>query len=436
MDTVTVYNTDSVKARDILAKVSYDDVLTENIECTGKVYVEQCFFDAKRRFDQGLFDVEMRIIGTVKELFIEDYDDAQFPCGTKKITFTDAEPVMINYQLTAEEQGILFTKGVNHPGFEPPANMKYNIMEIPMYIEYKGIYESPICFARIIRPNEIQTSTKKCGYYGLFDLAADHPDVIRERENNGIDINLTKSSPELRMEAPMKQISDPSKTMIADKVLREKEAAEAPTEDKSVAAVRNTIEDRMSAKSGKSGMQKASDTTVQIYHESVEEYTKESDVTDATNVSDIGADTRPLGADNVLPYTVRQMDSGLYSVLSQKVEEHAENAGKEDKSKKDETGEGQFNEDKQTQTEGLADTSAGLGQEDKSMSKAEREKKRQINIARQADIAADNKALNADANADISGHGASTSKKSAAQELLGDIMGNQPKSPSNQQQFL
>jgi hypothetical protein len=114
----------------------------------------------------------------------------------------------------------------------------------------------------------------------------------------------------------------------------------------------------------------------------------------------------------------------------------AENAGKEDKSKKDETGEGQFNEDKQTQTEGLADTSAGLGQEDKSMSKAEREKKRQINLARQADIAADNKALNEDANADISGHGASTSKKSAAQELLGDIMGNQSKSPSNQQQFL
>lgn len=430
MDTVTVFNTDSVKARDILAKVSYDDVLTENIECTGKVYVEQCFFDAKRRFDKGLFDIELRLIGTVKELFIEDYDDAQFPCGTKKITFTDAEPVMINWQLTAEEQGSLMANGVNHPGFEPPANMRYNVVEIPMYIEYKGIYESPICFARIIRPNEIQTSTKKCGYYGLFDLVSTHPDVIRERENNGIDINLTKTSPELRMEAPMKQIPEVGKTMVADKILREKEAAEAPKEDKSVAAVRGTIEERMASKSG---MQKASTETVQLYHESVEEYDKAADVKDATNVSDIDTDAMPRNADNVVPYTVRPMDSGLYSVLSQKVEEHAENA---DKAKKDETGENQLTDaqtDAQAQTEGLADTSAGVEQEDKSLSKAEREKRRQINIARRADIAADNKALNEDANADISGQGASTSKKTAAQELLGDIIGNQPKQSSGQQ---
>lgn len=440
MDTVTVYNTDSVKARDILAKVSYDDVLTENVKCTGKVYVEQCFFDAKRRFDKGLFDIELRLIGTVKELFIEDYEDAQFPCGTKKIVFTDAEPVMINWQLTAEEQGSLVANGVTHPGFEPPANMRYNIVEIPMYVEYKGIYESPICFARIIRPNEIQTSTKTCGYYGIFDLVATHPDVVRERENNGIDINLTKSSPELRMDAPMKQMPDVSRTMMADKVLKEKEAAEAPKEDKSVAAVRDTIEERMAAKSGKSGkagMQKASDATVQIYHESVEEYAKNSDVTDPTNVSDIGTDTMPRNAENVLPYTVRQMDSGLYSVLSQKVEEHAESAGKDGKDKNGENGEDQFTEQNQTETQAqtgdLADTSAGLEQGDKSMSKSERDKKRQINLARRADIAADNKALNEDASADISGQGASSAKKTAAQELLGDIIGNQPKQSSGQQ---
>ena len=67
------------------------------------------------------------------------------------------------------------------------------------------------------------------------------------------------------------------------------------------------------------------------------------------------------------------------------------------------------------------------------MSKAEREKKHQINIARRADIAADNKALNADANADISGQGASIAKKTSAQELLGDIMGNSQKTSSGQQ---
>ena len=270
MHSVTVYNTDSIKARDILARVPDEDVLTETVECVGKVYIEQCFFDMKRRFDGGLGDLELRIIGTVKELFIEDYDDRQFPCSTKNLNFTDAEPVIVNMQLTAKEKGHLFEYGVDHPGFEPPANMRYNTMEIPMLIEYKGIYESPVCFARIIRPNEIQTSTKKCGYYGLFDLVAKHPDVVREEENGGIDINLTKSSPELRMAMPAKTIVD-QRIAEAAKVLGTAPNKEQEPENKSVAAVRETITERMNAKPADS---KASETTVQIYHEAVEEYTE------------------------------------------------------------------------------------------------------------------------------------------------------------------
>lgn len=430
MQTVTVYNTDSIKARDILSRTSDDDVLTENVECVGKVYIEQCFFDTKRRFDKGLFDLELRIIGTVKDLFIEDYDDRQFPCGTKSINFIDAEPVMINYQLTAQEMGHLFENGVNHPGFEPPSNMRYNTMEIPLLIEYKGIYESPVCFARIIRPNEIQTSTKKCGYYGLFDLVAKHPDIVREEENGGIDINLTKSSPEIRMDMPTKTIVD-QKVAAESRTLAAKSVEEEhPAENKSVTAVRETIAERMSTKST---INKPSDVTIQIYHDSVEEYTEKSDNNKGnTNVSDMNADGTPT-SDNVIPYTVRQMNSDLYSVLSQKVDEHAE---KIEQARKD----GQyvpFNE--------VAKDGEFGG---KSMSKSERDKKHQIDLARAADIAADNKALNEDANADISGQGATSSKKSdkkadkktSAQDLLGDIMGDStktsPKQSQQQQQFL
>ena len=425
MHSVTVYNTDSIKARDILARVPDEDVLTETVECVGKVYIEQCFFDMKRRFDGGLGDLELRIIGTVKELFIEDYDDRQFPCNTKNLNFTDAEPVIVNMQLTAKEKGHLFEYGVDHPGFEPPANMKYNTMEIPMLIEYKGIYESPVCFARIIRPNEIQTSTKKCGYYGLFDLVAKHPDVVREEENGGIDINLTKSSPELRMAMPEKTIAD-QRIAEAAKVLGTTPNKEQEPENKSVAAVRETITERMNAKPADS---KASETTVHIYHEAVEEYTEKSDVKDATNVSDIDSDGNIQTPDNVIPYTVRKMDSGLYDVLSQKVGEHAEKVEQARKDGKDIP----FNAEVDSEKRDSKSASGEFGDEDKSLSKAEREKKRQINIARRADIAADNKALNADANADISGQGASTAKKTSAQELLGDIMGNSQKTSSGQQ---
>lgn len=394
MQTVTVYNTDSVKAREILSQVSEDDVLTENLECVAKVYIEQCFFESNRRFDKGLFDIKLRLIGTVDSLFIEDYDDRQFPCGTKNISFMDAEPVMISYMLTAEEQGHLVANGVTHPGFEPPANMKYNVMEIPVLIEYKGIYESPVCFTRIIRPNEIQTSTKKCGYYGLFNLVDKHPDVIREEENGGIDINLTKASPELKMTPPAKQIAE-VRTTMADKVLKDKASAQPSDENASAAHVREAISERLKDRNIDA---KASDETVKIYNEAVAEYEQKSDITDKTNVSDIGADTMPKNAENVLPYTVRKADSDLYSILSQKVEESAD----------------------RQQDSTLTEDSEFDG-DDKSLSKAEKDKKKQIAAARRADIAADNKALNEDASADISGQGATTVKKTSAQDLLSDI---------------
>lgn len=412
---VTVYNTDSIKARDILAQVKDDDILTETIECTGKVHIEQCFFDSKRRFDKGLSDLELRIIGSVKDLFIESYEDRQFPCNSKQISFMDAEPVMIDYFLTAEEMGLLYSKGVNHPGFEPPANMKYNTMEIPMLIEYKGIYESPVCFARIIRPNEIHTSTKKCGYYGLFDLAAEHPDVTAEKQNGGIDINLTKSSPELVMEVHGKSLADMHEP-AADRKAMPVAKPEVNPEDRIVANVKEKIAEHTAETPVAA---EASDETVKVYHESVAEYTEKSNPKDATNVSDIDVDgnVMPDHPDNVIPYTVRQMNSGLYGILSQKVEEHAEKAA--------------LGKDKADSMTDKDSDEEGFGQEDKSLSKSEREARRQIKLARKADIAADNKALNADAHADISGQGASE-KKTSAQELLNGVMGSKPASGDHQ----
>lgn len=417
MNTVTVYNTDSIRARDILTQVDDSDVLTEVMECTGKVYVEQCFFNARQRFDGGLGGLELKIIGTVKELFIEDYEDRQFPCSTKHLNFVDAEPVIINMQLTAKEKGHLYECGVDHPGFEPPANMRYNTMEIPMLVEYKGIYESPVCFARIIRPNEIQTSTKKCGYYGLFNLVSKHPDVVFEEENGGIDINLTKTSPEIRMAAPAKTVVKQN-TQDMSKILGD--VKEQTAEPNSVKAVKEAIEEQKT----KPAADTKSEAALRIYDEAVEEFQEKTNVKGETNVSDIDADGNVISSDTVVPYTVRPMNSGLYDILSQKVDEHAGDP--------DESGEGQAEKEDSVAGQ-MPVTTADLSDEDKTLSKGEREAKRQINLARRTDIAADNKALNEDANADISGQGASA-RKTSAQELLGDIMKESPSSSG--QQFL
>lgn len=418
MNTVTVYNTDSVRARDILTQVDNNDVLTEVMECTGKVYVEQCFFSAKPRFDGGLGGIELKIIGTVKELFIEDYEDRQFPCSTKHLNFVDAEPVIINMQLTAKEKGHLYECGVDQPGFEPPANMKYNTMEIPMLIEYKGIYESPVCFARIIRPNEIQTSTKKCGYYGLFDLVAKHPAVLQEEAQGGIDIVLGLVSPEVRMAEP--KTFAVQNTRDVNKTLGDTAKEQVSEEPKSVTVVKETIEE--SLKTEQTSTSRKHDNTIKIYDEAVEEFQAQTNVKGETNVSDIDANGEMPVSDTVVPYTVRQMDSALYDILSQKVDEHA---GDPDTEPVDEA------------TDVLVVEADGeLSDGDEKLSKSERDAKRQINMARKADIAADNKALNADANADISGQGSASDRgKTSAKDLLDGIMKDDSKS-SNGQQFL
>ena len=176
---VAAYNSNSVRARNLMTNVRRDDVLVQEMPCVARVRVGKAFFMPGYGDGGGGVPAPfMRMTGTVASLFIEDDDDRMFPCNDKEIQMMDSESVMIDYLLSPEEIASLAQKGMFHdPLFKPPANLEGNVIEIPVNVVYRGIYETPVCFVEIVKPLELATSTKDNNYYGLFEACEPSPVV-------------------------------------------------------------------------------------------------------------------------------------------------------------------------------------------------------------------------------------------------------------------
>ena len=165
---VAAYNMNSVNARNILASVSDDDILIEQITCVARVEVENAFFMDSYAGPGQLRRPFMRMLGKVSSVFIEPDENRLVPCYSNEIQLMEPESVQINYTLSTPELQELVGLGLYYEGFQPPSNLIGNVMEIPLNIVYKGIYETPCCFVEIIDPDKIDTCTKENGYFDLF----------------------------------------------------------------------------------------------------------------------------------------------------------------------------------------------------------------------------------------------------------------------------
>ena len=183
---VAAYNSNSVRARNLMTNVRRDDVLVQEMPCVARVRVDKAFFMPGYSDGGGGVPAPfMRMTGTVASLFIEDDDDRMFPCNDKEIQMMDNEQVMIDYLLSPDEVASLAMKGMFHdPLFKPPANLEGNTIEIPVNIMYRGVYETPVCFVEIVKPLELATSTKDNNYYGLFEACEPSPVVQLIKEDS------------------------------------------------------------------------------------------------------------------------------------------------------------------------------------------------------------------------------------------------------------
>lgn len=187
---LVAYNKDDVRARNLLAQAGEDNVLVEkNIHCTAQIEITSAYFDDEYKGARCLRRPYMKMVGTVNSVFIEDDDDRVFPCGTKSMTLMTPQQVSINYVLDESEISELALKGLFRENFEVPENLIGNVMEIPLSINYEGIYDTPCCIVEIEHPYELSTSSKENSYYGIFNGCRIHDEILREQQEDGYSAN-------------------------------------------------------------------------------------------------------------------------------------------------------------------------------------------------------------------------------------------------------
>ena len=190
---LVAYNKDDVRARNLLAQAGEGNVLVEkNIHCTAQIEITSAYFDDEYKGARCLRRPYMKMVGTVGNVFIEDDDDRVFPCGTKSMTLMTPQQVSINYYLDENEISELALKGLFRENFDVPENLIGNVMEIPLSINYEGIYDTPCCIVEIEHPYELSTSSKENSYYGIFNGCRIHDEILREQKEDGYSTNRTE----------------------------------------------------------------------------------------------------------------------------------------------------------------------------------------------------------------------------------------------------
>lgn len=429
---VSVYNKNSVDVRNLLAATSPDDILeVQEFPCTARVEVFSAFFCQPYHGPRGISQPCMKIIGRISSLMIEDDDDRVFPCGSKEIGMMVPEDVMVEYRLSPEEIASLATKGLFHdPNYPPPSNLVGNVIEIPLTINYTGIYDTPVCAVEILGPNEITTSTKDNSYYGLFETCP-VSEVIAQMENGTYEyakMNEARPSlvpqfqpPEPTPEAePMPEPENLLPEEQEDRAIIEKVADQISAEDARTAAVREEMETV-----GKDRNAEA------VLHPVQEEVRTEQQVQAETEAPEAQLYREEAPADPTADRDKSKSPSHLYDRLMQ----HAQRATEAEQERQGETpddqqftkdGEAEAQEEAEGQSQEPVLSEDGEHSDDVSVREKANAKKRQEAV-RRVDVGEDLKAMN-EGRTDIAGMGAGdgessepaqpTQGASLAQELI------------------
>lgn len=397
---VSVYNLNGVDARSLLASTDPDDILSiESFPCTARVEVFSAFFCQPYIGPRGISRPCMKMVGRVASLFIEDEDDRVFPCNSKELQLMVPEDVMVEYVLSPEEIASLSMKGLFHdPNFQPPANLVDNVIEIPVAVAYKAIYDTPVCAVEILSPMEITTSTKDNSYYGLFE-ACPVSEVIAQMEAGTYEY--------ARMNEPKPALVPGFEPPEVERQAEPEPGDEMGAEDREDAAIIERVAGEISAEDAKAAekRQQMDETGRDRVRDEVLRRAQEDAARDSQAEAEAMAPEAQLyGEVGEGPEEGRDKSrspSHLYDRLMQ----HAKDATERDDRTDEERSYEESNEEPEEQ-DGLPADAVVVDEEDgkKGTSKAEAAAKKSKRAAQRVDIAEDLKALN-EGRTDIAGFG-------------------------------
>ena len=443
-----VFNGQSVAATNFLAQVSREDKFTEtDIPCTARVTVYDAFFKSMYR-GTSLPVPYLEILGNIDSVYIED-TNRYFPCGTNEMNFMSghSQDVVVRYFLSNQELTDLVSMGLYEAGFQPPANLVNNVIEIPIEITYKGVYDTPCCIVEIQNAHELDTTTHNAfvngrqiegnGYDGIFlgckTIEGLTPDTVYDFN---VDFGYERHKQiEANYDRPVEQ--------QVEEVVEPELSAEEQAEMKHIEAVNEQI----SAEANKHA-----DRLLNVDKHDIKNFLQEvKSVAEAEDAKNKPVDNfasmwdefngNAGGQANAEePNRLSKSYEVLFTMAKDKAESDAMLKQKEDeksgKKSADAARSVDIAQDNLALNEGRTDI-AGFGSNVSDANKLKEKKdeksgKKAAEAARRVDIAQDNQALN-EGRTDIAGFGSNnSSKNTAAADLLAGLLkpSNKPSGPS------
>lgn len=443
-----VFNGSNVSARNLLAMTPSDDkFVEENIPCTARVQVESAHF--KQMYRGTLLSVPyMEILGSIGSVYIED-ENRFFPCGTNEMNFMQSQeqPVRARYFLSVQELQDLVGMGLYEPGFQPPANLINNVIEIPVKVTYRGIYDTPCCIVEVQDAFEIDTATHDAvidgkqiegnGYEGIF-YSCEKLDITPDRVY-GFEDNMTYVRHKIKEENYDKPLDvAPQVETVNEPELSDDELAEIKHIEKVNAQIKDATHKHTSMLEGvdKSDVKSflhavKAEAAAQEEANKTEDYYGNDFWNDTPQEEKVKDNSRLSNSYDLLK-TMAEKQVQTDAQLREKEEEKSGKKAAEVARRTD------IASDNMALNEGITDI-AGYGSSSASETPAQiKEKKdaksgkKAIENARRNDIAADNKALN-EGITDIAGQGAASKESRAASDLVANLLkpsNNNPSGPN------
>lgn len=151
----------------LTSRLPEDAVVTaRDVDCNADIYASQVFLSYRSPLDaEHPARPYMHIVGECRAI------RGQVPCGVREVRFDEGEgiPVDILYEFGNEELSDMVMKGLYDSGFKCPSIITDNVLEMPVFCNFKVVEpqvdgDAPIVFADIADRRCIVVDEDSCGY--------------------------------------------------------------------------------------------------------------------------------------------------------------------------------------------------------------------------------------------------------------------------------
>ena len=442
MKDFAVYSYDTVEAHNLLALQAENDVFKDIYQlAVARVRVDSAHWREEYKGPLYPHEPYMEIIGEVRAIFLEDDDSRIFPCGSKQLTLMTPYPVRFHYVLSIDEKVDIMSMGYGYDGFDVPANLVSNEIELPVNIQYYGVYESPIAVIEILHPGEIFTCTRENNYYGIFNGCPVSPVVEAQKQTNYEFYPHTdfEVEPEpIYADEVEQQVEEEEEVLSKERELEEEE------DQKNIDIVQSLIQQQASESAARRANVAAhkKDREAILAHvnemlnKRAEEYSKarETSLSDAMFGTEGTEDKREM---QDIKATYEDFKAAAEAVDAEhvkaeaKADESRENARRVDRAIDNQLLNAGVEDIAGFNAESAQTLSANMTPEERKELAEKKSGKAQIEAARRQDIAADNKALN-EGITDIAGQGAAKPTRAKQVKSAADLIAglDEPAAPS------